>query len=225
MAEVWVTFPTANTDAANQTLAKWHMRGYRSCVLIDPGQAKPMADDVLVRDAGPYPGYPTASNAVIRRAVELGAVIVIAGNDDIDPDPEYSAQEIAARFERYFPDYFGVMQPTGDAYGSLAPDSQQRSCVSPWIGREFARRINGGHGVYRTEYQDLWDDAELWEVADRLGVLRQAPDIVQFHRHWSRGCGDHLPPALRQRICHSNQADMLTFQRRRNAGFPGYEPL
>ena len=78
---------------------------------------------------------------------------------------------------------FGIMQPTGDRWGAdepwakaLFPDAPayiDRICGSPWIGREFARRMNEGAGPFHPAYRHMFADEELQCVAKRLGVLWQ----------------------------------------------------
>ncbi len=221
---VFVVFPTANTAAANVTLEKWHERGYRSIVAIDLAQEKPQAEFVL-SIATPYPGFSVVTNMLIRYAMDEGADLIVVAGDDIDPAPDFTAADLAARFFRRFPGGFGVAQPTADAYGALAPDAPYPACVSPWIGREFARRINGGLGVYHAGYRDLFPDAELWSISQRLGVLDLWPDVTQYHHHWTRGCEDTLPKGKRARITNNARHDRELFIARREAGFPGNEPI
>jgi len=90
---------------------------------------------------------------------------------------------------------FGVMQPTGHRYGDDAmgrarwPDAPayiDRICGSPWIGREFARRVNQGRGPWWPEYFHMHVDEELFNVAKGLGVLWQRRDLIHYHDHWGR---------------------------------------
>lgn len=223
MTSVWVAFPTANSDAADAVLAKWHDRGYRSAVLIDKGQRHPQAHRVIELGTD-YPGFARATNPLCHCCVENGTDIVVVAGDDISPD-EGAAGDIAARFMARFPDTFGVMQPMGDAYGAIRPDARIKAAVSPWIGREFIRRVNGGHGIYHEGYGHLWADTELWHVAELLGVLQQEPGIKQYHAHWTRGHADNLPREKRKRINDQESIDRRLFKERQAAGFPGHQPI
>jgi len=97
-----------------------------------------------------------------------------------------------------------------------------RAAVSPWIGREFIRHAYGGSGPYYEGYQHLWADAELWAVAETLGVLQQDPSITQYNAHHMRGHVDNLSPEKRKRIGIAAFADRALFMRRQAAGFPGH---
>ena len=95
---------------------------------------------------------------------------IVGGGDDTEPDPTKLAEEIARECSLHFghdPDdagdpepvesTFGVMQATGDRWGADEPWARaafpdapayiDRICGSPWIGREFARRMNQGAGA------------------------------------------------------------------------------
>jgi hypothetical protein len=140
----------------------------------------------------------------------------VIGGDDVFPDPNHSAEEIARECCEYFVKRqvefagdpvpyedgqlyrhlgtYGVMQPTGDRWG-VNPDHPNpamrsayidRVCGSAWIGREFARRVNQGKGPLWPEYQHMFVDEELQAVATKLGVLWQRPDLTQMHQHEAR---------------------------------------
>jgi hypothetical protein len=222
-SNVWVVFPTANHVAAAETLQKWHELGYRSIVLLDEVPALTFANRTMV--CGPYGGFAKAANHLCRRALEETPDIVVVGGDDLDPDPNFTASDIAGLFHRRFPDGFGVMQPMGDAYGALQPGNPHPACVSPWIGRAFIERAYAGLGPYWWEYKHLWADTELWHVAEMLGVLHRDPSITQYHRHHTRGHPDQLDPARRKRIGDAAPADKMLFSHRRAMGFPGHQVI
>ena len=80
---------------------------------------------------------------------------------------------------------FGVMQPIGDL--KAWPASRiDRICGSPWLGREFCRRMYQGNGPFWPEYRHMFDDEELFEVSKRMGVLWQREDLTHRHEHWGR---------------------------------------
>ena len=64
-----------------------------------------------------------------------------------------------------------------------------RVCGSPWIGREFARRVNGGRGPWHPDYFHMFVDEHMQNVAKFLGVLWQRRDLIHFHQHW--GLDEH----------------------------------
>ena len=136
---------------------------------------------------------------------------------------------------------FGVMQPTGDRWGENPnhPNPAMRSayidrvCGSAWIGREFARRVNQGNGPLWPEYKHMFVDEELQHVAQKLGVLWQCRDLTQEHRHAGRVKNyttDMIPEHLKKWTTgeegrkHWQESEKL-FKGRRDAGFPGSEPL
>jgi hypothetical protein len=226
-----------------------------------------------------YPGYAMACNALIIEVMKQdpGAEWFVCGGDDVLPDPNHSAEEIAieckchfytnkaaTREERMATETFGVMQPTGDRWGidpnthafeSLTPGCDSCACKvcgrgeiapvhltgayidrvagSPWIGREFARRMYQGRGPYWPEYTHMGVDEEIRAVAIKYGVYWERPDLTHFHQHWGRpregetiGQQDRMPEFLKQ----ANSAGewkryKRIFAERKAMGFPGSEPL
>jgi hypothetical protein len=224
--------------------------------------------------AGPYPGYANAVNKLISTLLgtdpdlpklneedELkllcgtaDAEWFIIGGDDVFPDPDHSAEEIAAQCRDYFSERnlptgdhgwedstYGVMQPTGDRWGEdpTNPNPRVRSayidrvCGSAWIGREFARRVNQGRGPLYPEYFHMYVDEELQAVATKLGVLWQRPDLTQIHQHWGRPKPGHATghrkdmPAFLEKANDPKVWDeaKAIFEKRKREGFPGSEPL
>ena len=176
----------------------------------------------------------------------------ICGGDDTDPDCTKWADEIARECSEYFRRHgpepkaildrladlryqtFGVMQPTGDRWGENEPWARaqfpdapayiDRICGSPWIGREFARRMNQGKGPFWPEYLHMFGDEELQCVAQRMGVLWQRRDLTHHHEHPRRD-GVARTPDFAAEIYSSGhwQASKLLFDSRKAAGFPGSE--
>lgn len=149
---------------------------------------------------------------------------------------------------------FGVMQPTGDRWGMgvcctcggcgyfatgpwLCQDCVgtgqsallDRICGSPWIGREFARRMYGGNGPMFEGYYHNFADEELQQVARRLGVLWQRRDLIHYHRHHARVSDIATAPDWIKRINDPKRSDWAESQRlfvdRKAAGFPGHQPI
>ncbi len=134
------------------------------------------------------------------------------------------------------PSTFGVMQPTGDRWheglGGFTNAPIDRVAGSPWIGREFARRMYGGKGPYFPGYKHMFVDEELQRVAEKYGVFWQRRDLTQRHNHWGRGATDKavieakIPAHLVQWNTpeHWKESKAL-FESRKGAGFPGAEPI
>jgi hypothetical protein len=262
---VWLCIPSKRPpEECDPILQKWHERGYRIALWRDWNDARrwPQAPGVaFVRTAEKYPGYAIAVNSLVRQILEMdpAAEWVVTGGDDVEPDANHTAEEIARTtgwhfFEQYWCEAelhsshygaderkaletFGVMQPTGDRWGDhpalhagdLKGAYIDRVCGSPWMGREFCRRMYQGNGPLFSGYFHMFEDAELQAVAQRLGVLWQRPDLIHYHRHWMRAChGDpsKMPEFLRKVSGpqHWAEAEALFLNRQRES-FPGYEPI
>lgn len=172
----WFVVPSARpVEEASACLARWIAKGYRTAIWRDQRDyltemLKDRRDEAMVI-VGAYPGYAAAMNllqkAVFSRDPECNWIV--AGGDDTDPDPHDPA-DIELECALWFgllpgpspddlfdemPPYrtdevkrkssFGVMQPTGDRF---AQGSIDRICGSPWLGREFCRRMYQGKGPY-----------------------------------------------------------------------------
>lgn len=229
---VWLTIPSARPDGG--TVRLWKQRGYRIALWRDQEDeiSERYGSDGLVI-VGSYPGYAKAVNALVREVLarDAEAEYCIATGDDTEPDQNYPPAEIARQCTEHFKGTFGVMQPTGDRWDGGSID---RICGSPWIGREFCRRMYRGTGPYCEEYKHMFLDEELQNVASLLGVLWQRPDLAHIHHHftrvgesvnWAHG-RQNMPEFLREANSpeHWSRYGGL-FRSRRTAGFPGHEPL
>jgi hypothetical protein len=209
-----------------------------------------------------YQGWARSTNLTIAvvLAVHPDAEWFVAGGDDIAPDPNHTADEIAAECSAYFGEWwgtasegykldylerfeayggeeahrtFGVMQPTGDRWmdrGDGKGAVIDRVAGSPWMGREFCRRMYHGAGPLYNGYYHNFADQELQAVATKLGVFWQRRDLLQEHRHWARPRGDWRDaPDWAYKINDPAQSDWdkskKLFYSREAAGFPGHEPL
>lgn len=140
---VWLTIPSARPhEEAEKVLKLWLERGYKVSVWRDYGAPPLFGKAVRTSGAMAYPGYASAVNQLIGWAMieDPGAEWFVVAGDDIEPDLNHSAEEIAAQCARHFgeqqgshrnePDSrpgfgtaivpystFGVMQPTGDRWG------------------------------------------------------------------------------------------------------------
>lgn len=211
--EVWYAIPSASHLRASVCLAKWKSRGYKTAVLVDGNTRAPACVDHYI-DVTNYPGYWVASNALCMAL--QSADIVVCGGDDVYPDPGANPQSVADQFFKRFPDGFGVMQPTGDDL-----DGTDRICGSPWFGKGWLREGYGGRGPFWPEYMAFYGDEDLFNVAKKLGVLWQRPDLTQYHDHWIRTGGPEKTPYQIKNDRYW-EADKAIFQRRKATGFPGH---
>ena len=262
---VWVTIPSARPPEVVADWAKaWRERGYNIALWRESSDFPYGVVDYL-RNEPVYPGYANAVNALIHDVMlstdphggrmKPQAEWFIIGGDDVFPDPNHSAEEIAEQCREHFylnENYksaadvysqgarmtFGVMQPTGDRWG-VNPDHPNpamrsayidRVCGSAWIGREFAKRVNQGKGPLWPEYQHMFVDEELQAVAAKLGVFWQRPDLTQMHYHEARKHRSYtsadIPPHLKKWAGPEHWKEAeAIFKGRRAVGFPGSEPL
>ena len=228
MGSVWLCIPSKRPpEEAEPVLKLWRERGYKIALVVDSHEeavARMATVNAIISSREGYRGYARSVNALIYgiRTSSLtnngkDAEWFVAAGDDVEPDMNHSAEEIAAQLQGYFTKQhygneahhaaeigplstFGVMQPTGDRWGDSAVSRQRygqnrgayidRVCGSAWIGREFARRVNKGNGPLWPEYFHMFVDEELQEIALRNGVLWQRPDLSQLHRHWGRAEGN-----------------------------------
>ena len=204
---VWYCIPSARPAAeANEVLNLWRERGYKIALFVEPNTVdyayREMANLWIIRET--YPGYAAAVNELVRQVMrdDPECEWFVTGGDDVEPDLNHTAEEIARECSEYFycqRSTFGVMQPTGDRWGSTDPWAQKlpenrrayvdRVCGSPWMGREFCRRIYGGKGPLWHEFEHMHVDEHLQAVAEKLGILWQRPDLTHHHRHWARRPG------------------------------------
>ncbi len=247
---VWVCVPSARPVAEVRAwVERWHERGYKVAIWRDPGASCDMLYDFCQQ--GHYPGYALATNELIKWVLDNDSSCdwVLAGGDDVFPDASHTAEEIAAQCSIHFETLlapfparahagaeklstFGVVQPTGDRWGDDAaararwPDAPamiDRICGSPWIGREFARRVNGGRGPFWPEYFHNWCDQEVQEVAIKLGVFWQRRDLIHYHNHSRRQGGPWLE---HQKGFDADYVKMKPlFEKRKAAGWPGHEAI
>jgi len=215
--EVWYAIPSANPENCRARLPVWREMGYRVAVLQNWKRGEIPADLVVWSDT--YPGWPGSVNLLCREIVPKTATIVVSGGDDMLPDPNFTAQQLAEQFLERFPDTFGVMQPTGDGFMSC-----EHYCGSPWMGRRWIDQINGGRGPLWDGYCHNWADNELLWVAKGLSALWQRPDLTHRHEHFSR-TGEERPDYWHATVAPKDRADVELFLKRKWSDFPGHEPL
>jgi hypothetical protein len=236
---VWFAIPSCRPAAeAEPILAKWRERGYKIALLR---QGEPLEADLTIQ-TDHYLGWAPSINILARFIVEHDpdAEFIVSGGDDTEPDTDHAAEKIGRECREYFEEpgarkfewigaTFGVMQPTGDL--KLWPGSAiDRFAGSPWMGREFCRRMYGGSGPLFDGYHHMFADEELQEVATKLGVFWQRPDLIHKHMHWGRRAGgarrEDIPDFLQHVNSreHWNESEAL-FNARKAAGWPGHEPI
>lgn len=251
---VWLCIPSARPVAeVNARMDKWRKMGYKIGLWRDHPQGcrseAPVCDHFCCSMT--YPGYATVVNRLISIVLHIDPACdwIVTGGDDVDPDLSKTADQIARECSalfghKFYPDHlpveregplstFGVMQPTGDRWGDKQGAYIDRVAGSPWIGREFARRMYGGKGPYFDGWQHMGVDEELQAVATKLGVFWQRPDLIHYHDHWGRpkagqrlGHRDNMPKFLEQ----ANSPEVWTaykklFAERQAEGVPGHEPI
>jgi len=256
---VWLTIPSKRSqEEADACLMEWIKKGYKVAIWVDGAanftEWNEHGVNLRVQQSH-YPGYATACNALIKLVMQerADAEWFVCAGDDTLPDPNHSAEQIALECKTWCFDHntgnlpgvtraieyctFGVMQPTGDRWqegtGGFANAPIDRVAGSPWIGREFARRMYGGAGPYWHEYTHCFVDEELWHVARKLGVYWERRDLIHKHQHWGRGATDkeivssqRVPAFLAEANSpgHWRKFKAL-FTERLAAGFPGHEPI
>ena len=251
---VWYCIPSARPpEEAEPVLRQWRERGYKLALMRDPTALRD-CDIVMGLDRLPmatphgcarfmrfqralstldvvhvcvYPGYSLAVNQLVRDIMGRDPLAewLVTGGDDVSPDPNHSAEKIAKECSVHFAGTFGVMQPTGD-YKRWPNSDIREICGSPWMGREFCRRINQGHGPMWPEYFHMFNDEELQLVALKYRCFWQRPDLIHHHEHWQRQPGRAEPAHLKRANSRENwDAMKAIFERRKAAGFPESEPI
>jgi hypothetical protein len=211
---VWFCIPSKRpAHEVEPVLAKWRERGYKTWLMRDSiGEFIGSCNETYVlSEFGEYPGYAKAVNHLAKRVLETDPSCdwIVTGGDDVLPDPNKAADEIAAECSMHFGvrqdlawkegesiskrmhsarlSTFGVMQPTGDrSFRDAQGPYIDRVAGSPWLGREWCLRINQGNGPLWPEYFHMGVDEELQAVALKQGVFWQRPDLTHFHQHWGR---------------------------------------
>lgn len=196
--------------------------GYSTAVLTDDPERMGLPADIKLMVQA-YEGYAASVNLLSRsvfRVVE-DCQIIVAAADDVYPDPDRHAYEIAFEFVEHFDGTLGVMQPQG--HDSWC-DHARHLAWSPWLGQDWCRRAYQGQGPLYPGYHHVYVDQELYEVANRLELYWERPDIVQFHDTWKISPERYRPEHLTHIPVHL-EADAALFKERAAAGFPGSELL
>lgn len=212
--QVWFAIPSASPAKCRKTLPAWRRQGYKIAVLQNYERGDIPADIAVWSDH--YPGWPGSVNMLCKSIVPNDVQIVVSGGDDMYPDADHTADELAAQFLGRFPDTFGVMQPHGDEF--LAA---RRYCGSPFLGRAWFETMYGGRGGMYAGYHHNYADNELYWVAKGLGALWERPDLTHFHEHFTRA--GHAAPAYWTSVRKNDLHDCLLYYARVHEGFSGHE--
>jgi hypothetical protein len=213
--DVWFAIPSANPEKCRKVLPVWRKQGYKIAILQNFERGDIPADIVRWFDA--YPGWPESVNILCRDIVPKDCRLIVTGGDDMLPDPNHTAAELAEQFFERFPDGFGVMQPHGDEFMCA-----KRYCGSPFIGRAFFERMYGGRGPMHGGYHHNYADNELYWVARGLGALWARDDLSHFHDHFTRD--GRAQPKYWSSVKQRDLSDCLLYYSRVHGHFPGHEP-
>lgn len=198
---VWLCIPSARPDGGTARL--WKARGYRVALQRDPGAPQLPEDCFDFIWEHEWDGYPRAVNRLCREVIKQWpeTLVCVTGGDDIEPDPSQDPWCIQYAFVNMvsYRQYgskglpmpmdaptYAVMQPTGDPWADSQGRIIERIAGSPWFGRQWIERANGGQGPLNESFYHFFVDEHCQRAAQMQGVFWQRPDIVQMHRHWTR---------------------------------------
>lgn len=215
VGDVWFVIPSANPSNCRNVLPRWRERGYKIAVLQNFERGEIPADICLWRDS--YPGWPESVNILCRDVVPKSCNLIVSGGDDMLPDPNHTASELAEQFFERFRDGFGVMQPHGDEFLCA-----KRYCGSPFVGRAWFENMYGGRGPMYGGYHHNYADNELYWVAKGMGALWERPDLSHFHDHFTRE--GRKEPAYWSGVKQKDLQDCLLYYARVHQHFAGHEP-
>jgi hypothetical protein len=236
---VWFCIPSCRPLAeCGLRFEKWRAQGYR-IALLRQGDHVPNIEAQFMTSK--YRGWAASVNWLAKEVLlgDADAQWIVSGGDDTIPDPNHTADEIAAQCEEHFKGTFGVMQPTGDRWGDDAYSRSKwgedrgamidRIAGSPWMGREWCERAYHGNGPMFAGHFHCWSDQELCEVAEKLGVYWRRRDLIHKHEHWLRDNPNITPDRVAPQSWAVASADYhngrALFEERKAVGFPGHEPL
>ncbi len=220
MPKAFFCIPSARPVAeVAPVVAKWKAMGY--CVALQRDEREADVEQIAIGYTGahlthfrPYLGYAEAVNFLAAEVLGDNPEVdwIVCGGDDTYPDPNKTGDEIAAELCGYFvnseywaetsnltgrqAETFGVMQPTGDRWNDGLGVIIDRIAGSPWLGREWCRRANGGRGPLWPEFSHMFVDEHLQLYAQSLGVFLQRPDLTHYHAHAQRDGMSPAPPHM-----------------------------
>ncbi len=229
---VWLAIPSIRPNGG--TIPLWREKGYKIAVVRQGDPIRDEIEDIEI-PVDHYLGWARSINILCALILseDPDAEWIVSGGDDTEPS-ERDPQEIGQECRNWFARdafmggaTFGVMQPTGDKkhWPGSAID---KFAGSPWMGREFCRRINGGKGPMREEFHHMYGDEALQCIAEKYGCFWQRTDLTHSHQHYLRpgksftGIPDFMrEPNSPQHWAHSSRI----FNELKAAGWPGSEPI
>jgi len=137
MSSVWYCIPSKRPpEEAEPILREWRERGYKIALWRDEGDGHVTADWVM--HGWEYPGYARAVNVLAKQVLEQDPTCewIVTGGDDVLPDPNHSAEEIARECSEYFAN--AMLKE------ALALWPQLRARLKPTIARSDGRASLGG---------------------------------------------------------------------------------
>jgi len=219
----FAVFPSATVEKAEECVAAWKAKGYKTLVYLDNPRLRCSAD-VVEFGLCPFPGYYKTIGPLVDVAFKNGADVVTCIGDDMLP-PEQGAEWVAADYFKRFPSGLGVYQGCGDEQGKdeTGKPAAARICGSPTFGKEWAERAYQGAGPFADVYKSYYGDEDLFNVAGRLSLLWLEPKVNIKHLHWS---WNHMPrQPYHERAAMNWELDQAIFFMRKAAGFPGSDLL
>ncbi len=241
MPKSWYCIPSARPVAeVAPVVAKWKAMGYGVALQRDDySRGDCFEDHIDVGDGSwlchvrPYLGYAEAVNFLAAEVLRDHPEVdwIVCGGDDTYPDPNKHADIIAAECSEAFAttwniSTFGVMQPTGDRWNDGLGIIIDRIAGSPWLGREWCRRANGGRGPLWPEFQHQFVDEHLQNYAQHLGVFLQRPDLTHYHAHAQRDGMSPAPPHMAQWNTQAHwRESKAIFERLKAGNFEECKPI
>lgn len=202
--------------------------GYGTAIIIlDEEERKKLpADLVLLHKNNLYPGFARSVNRIVRWVLDKDpeCQIIVTGGDDVYPDRTRFADEIAGEFIEHFKGTLGVMQPHGDEWHHTHDGLGYilDTCAwSPWMGREWCERAYMGRGPLHEGFYHYWNDYNLKQVAEWLGLYWRRPDLIQGDDNWKRNRKHLGRPKYLYEASARAKADKLLAERLEAEGFPG----
>lgn len=183
-----VVFPTVRMGRAAETVARWRRAGFTPLIMINDIPGAKLPDDCGVIKKTHYEGYFRECNLLCNIAFsQARADVVVCAGDGIWPDPDMDGPSAGALFASKFPNGIGVMQPIWDKFPGW-----EGNCWSPWIGRGFWQQFYENAGPFSHEYMQFFGGCELYDVADKEGLLFRTEAYHQVNcqhpRDWQ---GEH----------------------------------
>ncbi len=259
---VWIVCPSARpVEHVREWAAAWRDRGYHVAILrnmltpgVTPFPTIISGETDVVLERFEYLGYAKAVNEIVTYVMENNADAewFIAAGDDIFPDPNKTAEEIAREcrsiffsinyrrvmergdvqeiskaqqlgFPQAF-ETFGVMQPTGDRWGE-DPNAANPKHRSPYIDRVCGSAWIGREFARRINQ----GKGPLWPEYFHMSVDRELQGVaLKYGVLWQRPDLTHLHqhwgrPKPGEKMGHA--INMPEFLRKANEGMTESERL